>query len=286
MNPIPYVIRIINGIWKSWFSPYTQQKYFLWDTDDCWDDTACSQLQAQLNYLKGTGQLSPQAINWYQTNGYLDSTGCFKISPRFIGILSGRKDQGYDGYLFCQLVAGEGYEYGFLPLSDLDYSDFQASQWINQAEFVADYFNPSAITPAMKAKARQALSWVNIQYQRIGKIGEKVDWQVLVAAQCQAPLMLGIPIPTPPESWNTVNVPMTTNTGDSHFVAVENFNDDKSISIHDNYNPPDKILPPGYPIEEVVQMVVTAKTQAAPVLVIQPWYNVIWQAVLNYFSLN
>lgn len=285
-SPIPYIINYDNGDSSKYFSPYTSQRYGNFDTSCCWDYSGIAVVQAELNYLKQTNQLSQEAVNWYQTNGYLDANGLFKLSPRFIGIVSGITDNGSDPWRFCELTAS----YGFLPLSDLDYSIAQANQFSTDELFDKDYFNPQVIMPAMYAKALKALSFVNFQYEYLSKIYTTMPpMQDIKASLCQSPLLVSIPIPNPPQLWNTTLVPAQPNNKTlSHCVALARVNPDGTYLIHDNYNPEWKTLSADYYIGEFINIVITPKvTPTAPYVpppLVQPWYVVQWQAVLSWFA--
>jgi hypothetical protein len=278
---IPYFVNFPNGDSSQYFSPFTPQRYGLWDSDDCWDDSSCAVVQAELNYLMATGQLSPQAISWYTANGYIVN-GQFKISFRYLAILSGARDNGNDPINFCKLFS----QYGFIPLSDLDFSDGESDQYPTQQAFDNDFFNGSIITPAMQAKGIQALSFINFQYQFLEKYGgTEPSIPVVQAALCQYPVVITIPVPQPETLWNSPIVPVQAgNTILRHAVALSSINSDNSYKIHDNYAPEWKTLATGYYIGEVIQIVITSVIGAAPNPNPQQWWNILWQQVFNFLA--
>lgn len=285
-SPIPYIINYLDGDSSKYFSSYTPQRYGQFDTSCCWDYSGIAIVQAELNYLKQTGQLSQEAVNWYQSNSYLDANGFFRLSPRFIGIVSGIEDNGSDPWRFCELTA----KYGFLPLSDLNYSVEQTNQFQTQEQFDKDYFNPQVIMPAMYAKALKALSFVNFQYEYLSKIGTAMPpMQDIKAALCQSPLLVSIPIPNPTFLWNiSIVQAQSGNNSLVHCVALANVNSDLTFKVHDNYNPEWKILSSGYYIGEVINIVITPKIIApanpVPLPIQQPWWTQIWTNVFAFFS--
>ena len=281
-SPIPYVIRITDGNWHNYFSPLTPQRYGMWDTDCCWEFSTAAIIEAQLNYLKQTGQLSASAIAWYQANGYIDANGLFRVSRRFIAILSDVEDNGNDPWNACLLTS----KYGILPSSDLEYTNAQSATHNNQASFDADYFNPTAITFAMRQKALQAMQFINFQYEYLNKYNTpEVPRQDLVAAQYQSPLLISIPIPQPETLWNVpVVASQPQNLTLRHVVAVAGINQDGTWPIHDNYVPEWKTLSADYYIGEAIVIVITAQSPAAVISIPQPWWRIIWTNVFAWLN--
>lgn len=283
-SPIPYVIRVPSGGWAPYYSSLVEQRYGAWDTDCCWDYSGAAIVEAQLNYLKREGQMTPETITWFQTNGYIDTSGNFKISRRYSAILSGVEDTGNDPWNFCVITDNNG----ILPLSDLDYTTEQAALMTTQEAFDADYFNPDAITPAMRQKALKARTMINFQYEYLNRLATPaVPRQDLNAALLQSPQLVSIPVPQPESLWNTpIVAAQQGNTLLRHCVGIVGTNADLTYPIHDNYNPEWKALSADYYIGEAINIVITPVTSAAPVQVPQPWYNIIWTNVLNWLNNN
>lgn len=289
MKPIQYEVRNTSGDWSPYFGDVITepQRFGKFDTDDCWDMSPCKgTIEIQCNYLISIGAFTVAAMTFFQTNGFLDANGSMKISERYPEILSKNKDNGGTAQQAMQLFQ----EYGCIPWSMLNYTDAQASQWTTKAQFNADYFNLNAVTPAMLSLGRQFLKYVNIAYQRIGTLGTTPAVEILQAAIKQAPLQYDVFISTNTMSWNEVNVPAPTipliyNTNaTSHEITGTSINPDGSKVIVDNYAPFVKTLAPNYPLEAVLQGIVTAIPDNPSPIPQNSTINAFWQAVIGWWN--
>jgi len=280
-SPIPYEVRVPSGDWTPFFGHYQQQRWGQWDSDSCWCLSAINCIEDQLEWLSKNGMFSKEAMNFFTSNGYIDSDGDFSLSERFLEILSGIKDNGNSQWVAWQLAQ----KYGLIPRSQLTYSVQQAQQFNNKASFNTDYFNPSLVTPAMLTLGKQFLTYVNIASQWIGNNNQTPNLQIMQAALKQAPLQLGIPVPQD-GSWNQTLIAYNGRTQADHAIECYAI-DTLGYHIFDQYQPNLKILSANYFIPMCTQGIVTA---IAPVIVNpipQPqgqMNDTFWTWVLGWFS--
>lgn len=283
MKPIQYEVRVANGDWSPYFGLFIMepQKFWIWDTDDCWDaSTYKGTIELQCNYLLKNNLFSPAAVAFFTTNGYLDAQGSMRTSERYSEILSGNLDNGGTAAEAESLFQ----TYGCIPWTMLNYDDNQASKWGTKASFNADYFNRLAVTPAMIALGKQFLNYVNIAYQRIGIQYTTPAEEILQAALMQAPLQYGIAINSNPALWNQINVPAPDNNNMSHEVTGYALNANGTKPIIDNYPPFQKNLASNYPLLGVVQGIVTAIPDQPSPIVQNAVKDSFWTKVMGWFN--
>lgn len=261
-DPIQYAVNLPGGDWNGLISSeYEPQKWGWEDSDCCWCLSSVNSVEAQMNLIKRNGGFSEEALAFFDENGYYDSNGMFELSERFIEILSGLTDGGGTSPQAAALME----DYGMIPRSKLGYSTDQASKFMNIVQFDADYFNPGAVTEDMKNLGRKSLSYVGIDYQQIGTPYKTPAPDVIGTAMAQAPLNLGIPVPSQILNWNFQYVKYDGGTVPAHDVMLRSTAEDGSYPILDQYAPWLKTLSPDYYLVFVVQIVVTATPQVAPV---------------------
>lgn len=247
---IPYQVRFPDYIIPQFYPVYENQRWGQYDSDDCWCLSAVNDAEIDLNYLLANNLFLSDAINFFNTNGYIVN-GKFALSELFHEILCGNLDNGGTSQEAWQSFASRG----FIPRSMLNYSQALAQNDPNDQVFIEDYYNINRVTPQMIALAKQFLQYVNIQSQNIG-----VDVNSLRIALKQSPVNIGIPIPYDQFGnclWNTVSVPLVT-TGDAqHAVSLLSTDSTGNMTIYDQYQPTPKILPVGYRIVMATQGVIT-----------------------------
>lgn len=253
-----------NVAWSTYLPTYEPQKY-TFDTNSCWCLSGINIVETQLNYLKSIGAFGSEAMQFFVSNGYIDSSGSFSLSERFIEILSGAKGNGNSQWNFWQLASTSG----LIPRSMLCYTQAQANQYGNEPSFYADYFSVNDVTPAMVALGKQFLTYVDIAYQWIhNDPTTSCPIATIQSELAYTPLHLGIPVNP---DWNQVNVPYEGNTDIAH--AIEGYGVSTltpSVAIRDQYQPDDKVLAAGYFIPLVTAGVVTVAVPPAPSAPAQP----------------
>lgn len=253
--------------WKDYAPAFDSQKYAGDDTDDCWDFSGLKCIAYSMNFLLKNNNFSQEAQNFFKDNGYLDASGSFAFSDRYIAILSGKLNNGNSQIQSGVLAA----TYGLIPRTMLNFTPAQATADGTYPNFVNDYYNPQAITTAMEALGQKFLTYVSIVPRYVGTIGTTPDIATLNAALQVAPLQIGIPIPSPAVIWNNPTVaPFAGMAGAQHAVALLAVNGDGSYNIDDQYSPEFKILGAGYLIDICTQYVVSPVISQALVGALEP----------------
>ncbi|HEY4832771.1 MAG TPA: hypothetical protein VIH61_09470, partial [Waddliaceae bacterium] len=157
------------------------------------------------------------AINFFTTNGYLDTNGNFSFSERFTGILSGTTING--NIMQAQYRCGQ--QYGLIPRTMLTWNDTIAAKYPNQAAMDEAYYNPSSITQAMLDMGKQWLTYVNLSWGWIGDGTTPIPLATL-ALGCQTSCLgSAIPLPSPINLYNESLVPYTGSTTVEHCITLD-----------------------------------------------------------------
>lgn len=234
---------VTDGDWTSHLFFQELQEINGWDTDGCVLFTAQESFDAQMDALWPTLPATVQAQ--IASLGYLD-TGTdglqhFHSSARFLQVLTGNAYNGNSLPDPWDVMR----TYGVLPWRDLS---FDAT--VTEAEYL------TPIPQASLDKAAQFLALLGgktaIQYHWINDGGPS-DTTSMDAARPQAPLCIGIAVND--AEWNMVQ-PAIASGAPAH--SVQNYaSETVGEKILDHYVPFDKVLIPGYPIQFVLQGIVT-----------------------------
>jgi hypothetical protein len=271
-DPIPYVIRNTTGNWSNWFGNYEGQRYFGKDMNTCWSHAGNENAEDQLEWLWAHNQFSADDIKWFHDKGYIDEDGDFFLSRRFVPTLSGVRDGGNDEAEFWRLTC----KYGAIPYKLLSYNDP-----------TKDFFDKSAITPAMFELGKEFLKRVNIKYEELGRRFSRRAPEQIKAALFQAPLQIGIPIPALTFLWNQERIDWDGSMEAAHSVELYGMNEKGEYLIFDQYEPHLKILSADYFIPIITRAVVTANLPIAPNPVSQKSLGAqIWRAIQQFFIDN
>lgn len=233
-------VNVPSGNWLAWL-PTNEPQKFKFDSDECSQLSAINICETQCNWLKYNNKFSQEALDFFNSNGYIDSNGSFAFSERFIGILSGTSINGNTITAFWDTVRKNG----LLPRNDLNYTLAQSQQFLTQEAMCGDYYDKGYITQAMKDKALKSLSYIQVQYEWVSDI---------VTALKQAPIQIGIPVCV--DNWNQTNVPFCPSTVPAHCVEV--YADNIGFYIRDQYAPYNKVLDKSYFIPQIIMGVITA----------------------------
>lgn len=240
--------------WMPFLTTKEPQK-FKYDSNGCSQCSGMNCLETQLNFLKN--DFTEEALKWFKDNGYFDDNGNFDFSWRFTGILAGTTIDGNSQVSFWDSVR----HYGLLPHKDLNYTLEQSQKFDSQEDMCKDFWNLDAITPAMLAKAKQVLKYIDVEYEYVWYNLNKFAPVFLIANEVkQAPLHIGTPACF---TWNSGNVKACGQTHPAHATMLFAVNADSSTQIRDQYNPFDKTLSNDYPISVIVKGVVTTKSQVS-----------------------
>lgn len=246
----PIVFKAVNpsGNWTPRIEFFENQDLTSWgDTNGCVLFAAQESFDAQMDQLIASGSVPSDMVAQFTGMGYMD-TGLdgnqhFHSSPRFLQVLTGNGLNGNSAPEPWDVMR----QYGVLPWNDLPY---------DAAITEAEYFAP--IAPDALAKAAQFLTLIGgentIQYHWIALDAPKNMAELATATQ-QAPLCIGISVEIP--GWNQVTPidPPATQTP-QHSVLIYEVQGSDSL-ILDHYSPYEKVLDAGYPIQFVLQGIVT-----------------------------
>lgn len=280
-RPIQFVVNVIDGNWSPYFGKYQNQKWGIWDSDSCWALSAINSAEDQIEWLWKNNQFSEEAKKFFTDNGYIDGDGDFSLSERFTEILGQQRDDGSNSEMAWTLMQ----KYGCIPRSMLDYSAEQANKWGSREAFNNDYFNMSAVTPAMKALGVKFRQYVNIAYQKIGKGWTTPDLQILRKALQQAPINIGIPVPRPQTLWNSTFIKYDGGKTTDHEVEMYAIDQNGNYLIFDQYLPNLKVLSANYYLPLCTQGILYATPAASTSPVVQDIQsNSIWTAIMNWFN--
>lgn len=246
---LPFENRMPKGDWSAHLPTYEPQK-FKYDTNECSQISAINDVAIQCNFLYRTGKMSVEAFNWFSSNGYIDANGLFAFSERFTGILSGTSINGNNQWNAWTCMS----RYGLLPRKDLMYTMEESNKFNSQAEMCTDYYNPAVITEAMRAKALQALRYLQIQYQWLWNDVVTCPVGLIPKALQQSPIQIGTPVCF---DWNGNKITNCGKTTVDHATTLYKSNSDQSWGILDHYHPEFKGLPLNYHMPIITQGIVS-----------------------------
>lgn len=130
------------------------QRNSVQDFLDCVTMSGIHAIEANLNYLLSTSQLSDEAMNFFKDNGYI-TVGKFKLSHRFNAKMNGT-DINHGQYLN---VAADCFRRdGFVP--EIDWPMTDKMTW-------DDFYAP--VPQTIRDKAKKALQYISMQYQFIDR---------------------------------------------------------------------------------------------------------------------
>lgn len=283
-TPISFEKRLPDGTtWANFFGKYENQRWGVFDTDSCWClGGAINEAEDQMELLEKMGAFTPEALKWFKDIGLKDSDGDYSFSERYIEILGGRRDNGGFAETAWQLIQ----EYGCIPRSMLTYSQARIQELQNDVVAITnDYFDPTAVTPAMKAIGKQFRQYVNVAYENIGKKWTTPDVITLKKFLTMAPLSIGIPIPADVSMWNNPIVQYDGSTEVAHEVELYGIDEKGQYMVFDQYEPHLKVLSANYYIPYCTMGVLYATPQASPNPVPQNTLdNDLWTSIGNFFN--
>ena len=275
-DPIPFKPLLPSGDSSPYFGNYEGQKYGTWDTDLCWDFSFTELIETRLEMLEKMGLIPADTLAWCNANGYKDSDGDWYLSRRWEGILSGVQDNGNSSLNAAYLSA----QMGLIPNSMLPYNQAEAYTDATRTQFIADYFNPSVITPAMKAMGLEFLKRFKIQAEN-----EPVSITNIMTYLTEGSMTIGVPAQAP--GWNQIHVAPTTRQVADHAVELYAFvpTDPNPYKIYDSYEPHLKDLPKDYPIMILTRISLQPLAVASPVLLPQfSSWMMFWMNVKAWIS--
>lgn len=217
----------------------------IFESDDCWDFSGVSLMEIRLKNV--FPQFSAGAQNFFLTKGFCDAQGNFALSRRYIANISGVKNNGnYQGNFW--LLAGQ---YGMIPRSVLDFTPTSTND-PNYAAFVADFFNPDAVTPDMITLGKEFLNYISVS-------SNDIQMSSLDMYLETTPVQVGIPIPKIVSNWNQADVTWDGSTTTQHSVVLLGINPDGTRVILDSYLQWIKTLSANYPLNIITVPDITIK---------------------------
>lgn len=280
-SPIPYVVRNTDADWTPYLPSKEPQKY-KFDTNECWDLSMINSVETQCNFLKTTGGIPQESLDWFTKNGYFDANGNFAFSERFLYALSGVHENGNNQWEAWRLSS----KIGLLPRSMFMYTMDESLKFASQHEMCRDYGDTSKITDSMRQIALQCLQYINIAYEWVGKEGVMPDIRDIKAMLYQSPLQIGIPVCM--ATYNSGNVVYCGLKDPGHAITLITINSLDEFSVFDHYNPYIKNLSSDYLIPLVTHGVVTPILNPIEAAVAKPYpqtiWTRVWTAVAAWFS--
>lgn len=275
---IPYNPLLPDGDSTPYFGTYEGQRYGNFDTNDCWDFSACEVAETRLEMFWKMNLIPQESKDWLTKNGYIDSDGDFYLSRRWVAILSGVRDSGNVQIDFWNVASVAG----LIPNSLLPYNPKDALAWIDKEQFNNDYFNPNVITKEMEQMGLEFLKRFKIMAENLS--GGYLDdiSTVLQTYLKEGTLQIGHPVPQD-GSWNQTNVlqPKGRTVAD-HATELYKFDQLSSypFDIYDSYEPHLKKLSRNYYIPLITRVsIVPISTPVVVPTSLLPWqkfwYNVV-----------
>lgn len=260
--------RNVTGDWTQYYGKWFNQRPEAMDLFICWNVAACEVMETQLQFLKATNRFSAETLKWFKDNGYIDSDGDFFLSRRFIAILSGVGRDGNDEAEAWRLAE----IYGQIPNSMLPYTSDR------------EFFDPLKITKEMLDMGQEFLKRVSIQHEELGRRFTVRDKVLIQNALFQAPLQIGIPVPTYVSEWNNEYIKWDGGKVAAHSVEVRGLTDKGEYEIFDSYNPPMKVLSGDYYIPIITRGIINAKDATSNPVSQETLGAKIWRAIWEYFN--
>lgn len=249
-------INMPSGDWTPWLPSYEPQR-FIYDTDECSQlGGFINPLETYFNWLKATGQLKQDFIDFCTKNGYFDSNGSFSFSERYTGILDGTSINGNTpaNAFICFL------RFGVIPRSMLNWTITDAQKYPNQALMDSDYYNPPTVTQAMIDLGKQFLGFIK-QFGFGWSTGindglTAVPHGALQLGMQTSPLSIVVSVPKDVTTWNQTSVSYDGSVTLDHCVMLYKIVNNDSIAypynIMDQYQPDKKSLQSNYYIGSAI----------------------------------
>jgi hypothetical protein len=239
-----YLPILPSGDSSPYFGTYEGQHLGNYDLSTCWDFSACELAETRLEMLWQLHLMSQDDFNWLNQNGYIDETGDFYLSRRWVAILSGVTDHGNQSINFWEIAKTSG----LIPNSLLPYDHSKASQFLTDDAFDNDYFNPNVITQDMIRLGLEFIKRFNIDAEIV--IGGFMNDLVPNLPKFLKEGSVHFSIPVPHDgSWNQqfVNYPVG-NVNTDHAVECYKFDPTQPYPfyIYDSYEPHLKQLSANY----------------------------------------
>jgi hypothetical protein len=248
LGSIPLKSNLPSGNWLTYTEFFERQQIDGFETDGCVCFSTQESFDAQMEFLIQTGQIPATVLSLFTSLGYMDSVNStdkqphFHTSPRFLQIQTGN---GYNGNSVPD-AANAIRKYGCLPWTDMP---FDAT--ITQAE----YLTPPSQDQLNKASQFLAIIGGAKAVQYFWVCDGTENLQDMKGALTTAPLLLGVNVGT---DWNVVEPPApVVGSAPGHCVMGYYLDEANTTWIFDHYIPNPKGLTLSYPIQYVLQMILS-----------------------------
>lgn len=251
LSNVTFESRLPSGDWAPYLPDFDAQKHNGIETDACVPFSAVESIEAQINYLKKTGQLPQPHIDALTALGFFDENGNFEASERFVAKLDGTGMQGTSLPAPWDAVR----KYGLIPYKDWSFD--------NSVLTFEQFYKP--ILQPLLDKGKEFLKYFDIQYEFIVQNGTGTPVHLLQKHLTQAPLCIGVAVCQP---WNDTQPPTCPSTSPQHSVMV--YRCDTSTHFLDHYIPFEKMFDLHYNILFALKGIVTVKKLPTPIILPAP----------------
>ena len=278
---IPYNPILEDGDSSKFFGTYEGQKYGDFDTDCCWDFSACELAETRLKMFWKMNLIPQDTRDWLTQNGYIDASGDFYLSRRWVAILSSVRDGGNDPRDFWNIASSAG----LIPNKMLPYNAQEAQQWLDKGKFNNDYFNPQVITLEMELLGKEFARRFKIVAQNLpGGYLKDISTELQTYLK-EGSVQIGHPVPTD-GSWNQVYVPTPYKRYISdHATELYklDLNQTYPFYIYDSYEPHLKQLRADYYIPLITRVSIIPVTPPTVPIQVPKWTQ-FWSNVFAYLT--
>lgn len=252
-------INMPSGDWSAYLPTYEPQR-FIYDTDECSQlGGMINPLETYFNWLKATGQIPRDFLDFLTNAQYIDASGSFSFSERFTAILDGTSINGNSPQNAWKCFQ----KFGVIPRSRLNWTLVDAAQFPNQALMDTTYYNPAVITQEMIDLGARFLTFIKqIGWGWTGGVGNgsmAISDANLQTGLKTSPCAWVISDPDPVILWNEVDVPYTGGKNLDHVITGYKIDETQKFSklATDQYQPFKKQLSSIYPIWVAIAFFVT-----------------------------
>lgn len=251
IQPTDWVAGISSGItykdlginWSDYLAG--KERQYPPETSACVSFSCNHSFDTQITAFIKKGYFAKEAVDYFQSAGYLDELGRFNSSDKFAAIGSGTTKAGN----YQQTVLDFVRKNGLLPEKDLPFGT--PSTW-------EEYMNPAQVTQAMRDKAKKILTYIDIAYEWVIQKGDgSSPVNSLTYHLKHAPIQITAPVCY---GWNQGADPIPTCSLDipQHATLVYSVSNE-GIEILDQYPPFLRTLAKNYPVLWGLKIVVTIK---------------------------
>lgn len=232
------------------------------DTEACTDFSATNVCKIQLDWMIAHGQVPHDALNFLQSNGYIDANGHVSFSPRFTAKMSGTTPQ--SGNTLQAVWASIRHD-GLVPDSAWPAPTAEWAALVAEGKtatadpFWAKYYEP--VPADVIAIGQKFLKWFQAQYEWIAYPANEATMAQLAQYLQVSPLQICTAVCS---GWNTDNPIHACGAGNAHATTLVNVEPGVAYDIYDHYNPFSKRFSSDYNITYAMRGVLSYVSQTVP----------------------